>query len=333
MSSQFAEIERFLHETRSLLDDPHAPLAPILRRATMVATLLGDAEHRDLFLLHLDGIPDSKSPGPRHAPWKNPEWKPRWDVREVFLTDRATPLGDEAPEDVVMTYPLEQLEWVLASMHEDRIQAEARGRPTDKLFELEMNGNNILFRIRRRVETFLHLAEASLVAQKEAEIKETPAHAMGGAIFIGYGQSTLWRDLKELISERLGLAVIEFNSQPVAGKTTVERLSEMLDASSFAFLVLTAEDEHADQTIHARENVIHEVGLFQGRLSFSRAIVMIEEGCAEFSNIFGLNQIRFPKGNILAKSEEIRGVLEREQMISTTGDETSRQNRSQEDPS
>ena len=27
---------------------------------------------------------------------------------------------------------------------------------------------------------------------------------------------------------------------------------------------MTAEDEHADGTKHARENVIHEVGLFQG---------------------------------------------------------------------
>jgi predicted nucleotide-binding protein len=45
-------------------------------------------------------------------------------------------------------------------------------------------------------------------------------------------------------------------------------------------------------------NVIHEVGLFQGRLGFKRAIVLLEEGCKEFSNIQGLGQIRYPKGNI-----------------------------------
>lgn len=67
----------------------------------------------------------------------------------------------------------------------------------------------------------------------------------------------------------------EFNRQPAAGLTTVVRLQEMLDASVFAFLVLTAEDEHVDGSQHALENVVHEVGLFQGRLGFSRAIVLM----------------------------------------------------------
>jgi predicted nucleotide-binding protein len=60
---------------------------------------------------------------------------------------------------------------------------------------------------------------------------------------------------------------------------------------------------------------VHDVGLFQGRLGFSRAIVLIEEGCQEFSNIHGLGQIRFPKGNIAAIFEDIRAVLEREKLI------------------
>jgi predicted nucleotide-binding protein len=39
-------------------------------------------------------------------------------------------------------------------------------------------------------------------------------------------------------------------------------------------------------------NVVHEAGLFQGRLGFTRAIIMLEEGCEEFSNIEGLGQLR-----------------------------------------
>lgn len=42
---------------------------------------------------------------------------------------------------------------------------------------------------------------------------------------------------------------------------------------------------------------------------------LLEEGCAEFSNIEGLEQIRFPKGNIGTAFEKIRGVLEREGII------------------
>ena len=55
----------------------------------------------------------------------------------------------------------------------------------------------------------------------------------------------------------------------------------MLDGAAIAFLVLTAEDERADGKLQARMNVVHEVGLFQGRLGFSRAIVMLEEGSEE----------------------------------------------------
>lgn len=77
----------------------------------------------------------------------------------------------------------------------------------------------------------------------------------------------------------------------------------MLSQATFAFLVMTAEEEHADSTVHARPNVIHEVGLFQGRLGFPRAIVLLEEGCSDFSNIIGLSQIRFPSGDIQARFE------------------------------
>ena len=102
---------------------------------------------------------------------------------------------------------------------------------------------------------------------------------------------------------------------PVAGVTNIARLSEMLDAAAIALLVMTAEDEMADGEMQARMNVVHEAGLFQGRLGFARAIVLLEESCAEFSNIQGLGQIRFPKESIKAVFEEIRQVLEREGLL------------------
>ncbi|WP_259639821.1 nucleotide-binding protein [Pseudomonas syringae group genomosp. 3] len=138
---------------------------------------------------------------------------------------------------------------------------------------------------------------------------------VGTNVFIGHGRSHVWRDLKDFVTERLKLPFDEFNRVPVAGITNIARLAEMLDSAAVAFIVMTAEDEQADGTMEARTNVIHEVGLFQGRLGFTRAIVLLEEGCQEFSNIQGLGQIRFPKGDIKAKFEEIRQVLEREKII------------------
>jgi predicted nucleotide-binding protein len=138
---------------------------------------------------------------------------------------------------------------------------------------------------------------------------------VGTNVFIGHGRSLVWRDLKDFLQERLSLPYDEFNRVPVAGVTNIARLSEMLDAAAIAFIILTAEDETVDGEMRARMNVIHEVGLFQGRLGFTRGIVLIEEGCEQFSNIEGLGQIRFPKGNISARFEEIRRVLEREGLI------------------
>jgi predicted nucleotide-binding protein len=135
------------------------------------------------------------------------------------------------------------------------------------------------------------------------------------AIFLGHGRSEQWRVLKDFLKERLGLAFEEFNRISPAGINTQERLGEMLDKCGFAFLVFTAEDAHPDRSLHARENVIHEAGLFQGRVGWRRAIIVLEEGCEEFSNIVGLGQIRFAKGNIASCFEEIRRVLEREEFL------------------
>ena len=134
-------------------------------------------------------------------------------------------------------------------------------------------------------------------------------------VFIGHGRSTVWTSLRDLLTNKFHLPYEEFNREPRAGYSTKEVLVKMLDGARFAFLVMTPEDEHEDKKLHARENVVHEIGLFQGRLGFEKAIVLVEQGCEEFSNITGLTQIRFPKGNIRAIAEDIREVLEREGLI------------------
>ena len=150
---------------------------------------------------------------------------------------------------------------------------------------------------------------------QNVEKHKVQSERVGTNVFIGHGQSPLWRDLKDFVQDRMHLPWDEFNRVPVAGFTNIARLSQMLDEAAIAFLIMTAEDEQADGKQHARQNVIHEAGLFQGRLGFERAIILLEEGCEEFSNIQGLGQIRFPNGNISAIFEDIRKVLEREGLV------------------
>jgi predicted nucleotide-binding protein len=159
------------------------------------------------------------------------------------------------------------------------------------------------------------LAERAASHVQRAEDPATVPPPRGDRVFIGHGQSAVWKDLKDFVQNRLNLPWDEFNRVPVAGVTNVARLREMMESAAIAFLVLTAEDEHADGRVTARENVIHEAGLFQGHLGFTRAIILLEDGCDEFSNIQGLGQIRFPTGNLTAKFEDIRRVLEREGLL------------------
>jgi hypothetical protein len=162
------------------------------------------------------------------------------------------------------------------------------------------------------VKTYTKASHQTLVAAVRFLVKDLEAY--GRRVFIGHGRSPLWEELKERLV-RLGLPWDEFNREPVAGYSTSERLKAMLSQAAFAFLVMTAEEEHADSTVHSRPNVIHEVGLFQGRLGFPKAIVLLEEGCSEFSNITGLSQIRFPPGNIQAIFPKCESVLVREGLL------------------
>ena len=169
--------------------------------------------------------------------------------------------------------------------------------------------------IQNTLRIITNLADlARLAASHTARLRRSSrtSRSVGTRVFIGHGHSLIWRELKDFLEDRLGLLVDEYNRVSTAGIPTTNRLSAMMESAGIAFLVMTGEDEQSDGKTRARENVVHEVGLFQGRLGFERAIVLLEDGCEEFSNIVGLGQIRFPKGNVPAAFEEIRKTLERE---------------------
>lgn len=299
--------QRLVEEINSLLEQ-QGPLVPVLRKAIRLAKLSRDLENQSLFELHLDGV--SEISGIRAQSWPA-NVKPKWDFATAFLNDRAMKNGK------IHGSSIEQLERLISGIKEARNMAQAQGVPVSAGIKEQLELQELITRIRNRVGNFVVQVEDSMSIESVSNQTDSGFESMQQQkrIFLGHGGSVLWRDLKDFLTDRLTLPWDEFNREPVAGKSNKERLQEMLENASFAFLIMTAEDEHANRTMHARENVIHEIGLFQGRLGFSKAIVLVEEGCAEFSNIHGLTQIRFPKGNILAKSEEIRRVLEREGIL------------------
>jgi hypothetical protein len=179
--------------------------------------------------------------------------------------------------------------YLLASRENTTIQIEAPSRP--------------------EIEGIFNIIDADWQRFKVPEIKQVK---LKPSIFIGHGRSSQWRDLKDHLTDKHEYRIIAYETGARAGHTIRDILDEMMAKSSFAILVMTAEDELADGKKQARPNVIHETGLFQGKLGFSRAIVLLEEGAEEFSNLFGVQQIRYNKNNIKETFGDVLATLKRE---------------------
>jgi predicted nucleotide-binding protein len=317
MANSMAMREAQKHELIELIkrqlayDD--SPLAPIVQDASRLAMICQKYGYWMLFNAHLNG----------QLPKPNPDIPSifydafREKITQDFQADRL--IGNR-----IHTNPLQLLEEQQQQFHQqiNAMESAQTGElpRSELIWDRKIEIDNIFINIRERIETFItELESPSPKLGRAVEIvgSESPMRK-DGRIFIGHGRSPVWRELKDFLQETLGHQTDEFNREATAGLSTKERLEAMLNEAIFAFLIMTAENEHADKTVHARENVIHETGLFQGKLGYKKAIVLLEAGCTEFSNIHGLTVIPFPKGNIRAISEDIRQVLVREGIRSPT---------------
>ncbi len=203
----------------------------------------------------------------------------------------------------------------------DEFYADYRREP-DQAFVMHSATNpnySFHFQIVDGVSAQLHVAaptrseiESVFAVMDEAEVsaKVAPRPRRDITVFVGHGRSPLWRDIKDHLHEHHGYAVEAYEIGARAGHAIRDILEDMLKRSSFALLVLTAEDETANGSLRARQNVVHELGLFQGRLGFSRAIILLEEGTEEFTNIAGIQQIRFGRGNIREVFGDVLATLD-----------------------
>lgn len=135
------------------------------------------------------------------------------------------------------------------------------------------------------------------------------------SIFIGHGSSGLYAVLEKYLREACPVPCETWESESHTGQQVISVLERMLDTSTFAIIVATADDETKDGFGRARQNVVHEIGLFQGRLGFNRVVLMMQEGIEGFSNIAGLQVIRFSGNRIDSGFYELDRVLRREKVI------------------
>lgn len=154
-------------------------------------------------------------------------------------------------------------------------------------------------------DTFDNIRRGREVAEGRSPVAYKPT------IFIGHGRSADYLFLQQFLESK-GYGVETFESSSRAGQSVKDVVQGMVDRASMAFLVHTAEDEREGARTSARENVIHETGLFQGRLGYERAIVLREDGCAAFTNLDGVQYIPYPAGMIKASFIDVLGAVQRE---------------------
>jgi len=130
-------------------------------------------------------------------------------------------------------------------------------------------------------------------------------------IFIGHGRNSQWEKLKSHLQDKHAVDVIAYETGNRAGHTIRDILENMSSEASMALLVLTGEDKTVEG-LRARQNVVHECGLFQGKLGFDRAILLVENGVELASNFDGIQQLRFKKSRISETFGDVIATLRRE---------------------
>lgn len=127
-------------------------------------------------------------------------------------------------------------------------------------------------------------------------------------IFISHGRSNEWRKLQAYLEKDLEHQTLELAQEANLGRTILQKLSEEAQKCSIAVIVMTGDDLTDDKEVRARENVMHEIGFFQGFYGLNNVVLLHESGVNIPSNIHGLVYIPFAKDTIDATF----GALHRE---------------------
>jgi predicted nucleotide-binding protein len=155
----------------------------------------------------------------------------------------------------------------------------------------------------------------ALVGKRPQSATPEPVAAGLLRVFLGHGRNKLWARVHIHLKDELRLDVEAWESEPRAGMHSVEILKNLLERCTFAVIVATGEDTTVQGEVRARQNVVHEIGLFQGHLGFEKVALLRQDGVEEFSNLAGLEVIQFPEERIEAAFYELDRMLKREGII------------------
>lgn len=130
-------------------------------------------------------------------------------------------------------------------------------------------------------------------------------------VFISHGRSNEWTKVQNFLERDLEIQTLELAQEPNLGRTILRKLYEESQKCSVAVIVMTGEDISNEGEIHARENVMHEIGFFQAKYGLTNVVLLHEQDVNIPSNIHGLVYIPFPKNTV----EATLGALTREMRV------------------
>lgn len=192
---------------------------------------------------------------------------------------------------------LENLKQALPELYRDfqsiKIEPEAAMAALDPNKEIPHNFSRAQAeRLIRDVDQIFEIRANSELAQPKAE----PVRR----VFVTHGRSNDWRAIQAYIEKDVGLATIELAQEANLGRTIIEKLIDNAARCDSAVIVMTGDDVANEVEARVRENVMHEIGFFQGRYGRSFVVLLHEEGVNIPTNLSGVAYVPFPKGNIEA---------------------------------
>lgn len=155
--------------------------------------------------------------------------------------------------------------------HYSRAQAERLVRDIEQIFEIRANSE-----------------------------LQAPKRDSRGRVFISHGCSNDWRSVQAFIEKDVELLTLELAQEPNLGRTIIEKLADNSERCDSAVIVMTGDDignGNGDET-RVRENVMHEIGFFQGRFGRTFVVLLHEEGVNVPANLSGVAYIPFLRGAI-----------------------------------
>ncbi|EMI20875.1 Signal transduction response regulator, receiver region domain protein [Rhodopirellula maiorica SM1] len=157
---------------------------------------------------------------------------------------------------------------------------------------------------------FLDKEAGTFFSKLEYHLKEILVEQASN-VFISHGHNELLKlKLKDFVQNRYGKTPVILSELPSEGLTIVEKLEKASKSCKCAIILMTKDDQTHDGGVRARQNVIHEIGFFQGKYGRKKVMLLAEKGVEMFSNISGIVRIEFDADHFESVFEPLRIELD-----------------------